>query len=115
METEEQVTAAVDPKGPPEECNVCHKVLANHGSLVTHRRNVHGIRSRPARTGGGDAKARRIAYQKAYRDKKRAELAGETEPVIREKKDKAPVVHVHFCPNCGTNIDAVHMAIKMTS
>lgn len=94
-------------------CDVCQRDYNNHASLVAHRRNVHNIRVRPARV--EDARARRIAYQKAYRDKKRAEREGTSMPEMKEKKEHTPKVHVHFCPNCGTNIDAVTMAIKMTS
>jgi hypothetical protein len=101
MQTEEQQqgqpASPVQPAGV-HTCEDCGKSYKSRGSLMGHRRIQHGIRTR-----GGYSRTRKT---------EQAQPRQTDESAVREKK---PHVQVHFCPKCGTNIDAVNMAIKMTS
>lgn len=101
-------------------CPECGRNFANNPKgLHTHRRNSHGIR--------GDEFAMRIKamsmdgrkeYGRKYRDKKRRQadrMAMKNLPDTTSSMKEEKKTHAHFCPKCGTNIDAINMALKITS
>ena len=95
-----------DDKHAPFKCNSCDKVCNSEPSLVMHHRRAHGNMKVPNEA-GSPVNSEFVLSTEVEKPKRK--WTRRSQPEVIEANSRP----VNYCPCCGTNIQAVAVALSI--